>query len=147
LETRTAEVAAAFDTAADSLKAAEKRLADMARLMKHMTNYQQTKPVVDGLKNAKSAGAYRREHESAFILHEAAARALRKRAGDGGKLPNPATLQAEYTRLTDRKNALRSEYGKLKQQAREYGIIKKNVDSILNPGTERARGKDLNAEL
>jgi hypothetical protein len=36
---------------------------------------------------------------------------------------------------------------KLKQQAREYGIIKKNVDSILNPGTERAKGKDLNAEL
>jgi hypothetical protein len=49
--------------------------------------------------------------------------------------------------LTEKKNALRSEYGKLKQQAREYGIIKKNVDSILNPGTERARGKERNAEL
>jgi hypothetical protein len=147
LEMRTAEVAATFDTAADSLKAAERRLADMAGLMKHINNYQQTKPVVDGMKTAKDTDAYRREHESAFILHEAAARALRKRAGDGGKLPNPSTLQAEYTRLTERKNALRSEYGKLKQQAREYGIIKKNIDSILNPGTERARGKDRNAEL
>jgi len=60
---------------------------------------------------------------------------------------NNSKLQADYTKLTENKNALRSEYGKLKNQAREYGIIKKNVDSILSPGTERTRGKDLNAEL
>jgi len=142
LENKTAEVAAAFDEAADVLKSAEKRLKDMAGLMKHINNYQQTKPIVDGLKTAKNPDAYRAEHESAFILHEAAARALRKQAGDGGKLPNPATLQAEYTRLTEKKNALRAEYGKLKHRAREYGIVKKNVDSILNAGTERARGKE-----
>jgi len=157
LEAKTAEVAAAFDTAADTLKAAEKRLKDMAGLMKHITNYQQTKPIVDGMRTAKNPDAYRREHESTFILHEAATKALRKHAGNGGKLPNPATLQADYTRLNDRINALRSEYGKLKHQAREYGklkhqareygIIKKNVDSILNPGTERARGKNLNVDL
>jgi hypothetical protein len=147
LETKTAEVAAAFDTAADSLKAAEKWLADMAGLMKHITNYQQTKPIIDGMKTAKDPKTYRREQESAFILHEAAARALRKYAGDGGKLPNLAKLQADYARLTESKNALRAEYAKLKQQAREYGIIKKNVDSILNPGTERAKGRDRSAEL
>jgi len=86
--------------------------------------------------------------ESDIILHEAAARALRKQAGDGGKLPNLAKLQADYAKLTESKNALRVEYGKLKRQAKEYGIIKKNVDSILEPGAEpRARGKDRQAEL
>jgi len=97
LEERTAEVAAAFETAANTLKAAEKRIKDMAGLMKHISTYQQTKPVYDGLKTAKNADAYRREHQSAVILHEAAARALRKHAGNGGKLPNPATLQANTT--------------------------------------------------
>jgi len=147
LENKTAEVAAAFDTAADSLKAAEKRLADMAALMKHIAAYQQTKPVYDGLKTAKDKPTYRREHESAIILHEAAAKALKAHAGDGGKLPNLAALQAEYSRLTEKKNALRTEYGNLKRQAREYGIVKKNVDSILNPGAERARWKERSAEL
>jgi len=148
LENKVAEVAAAFDAAADSLKAAEKRLADMAGLIKHITNYQQTKPVYDGIKTAKDKTAYRREHEGAIILHEASARALRKYVGDGGKLPNLAKLQADYDRLTDNKNALRVEYGKLKKQAKEYGIIKKNVDSILDPGAEpRARGKDRSVEL
>jgi flagellar basal body rod protein FlgC len=147
LENRADEAAAAFDTAADALKAAEKRLADMAGLMKRIANYQRTKPVYDGLKTVKDKGAYRRGHESEIILHEAAAKALRKQAGDGGKLPNPSKLQAEYARLTEKKNALRLEYGKLRQQAREYGVVKKNVDSILDPGTERARGKKRSAEL
>ena len=147
LETKAAEVTAAFDETADTLKAAEKRLKDMAGLMKHINNYQQTKPVYDGMRTAKDTDAYRREHESTIILHEAAARALRKHAGAGGKLPNPAALQADYNKLNESKNALRSEYNKLKQQAREYGIIKKNVDSILNPGAERARGKERSAEL
>ena len=147
LETKTAEIAAAFDETADTLKAAEKRLKDMAGLMKHITNYQQTKPIYDGMKTAKDTAAYRREHESAVIIHEAATRALRKYAGTGGKLPNPAILQAEYAKLTESKNNLRAEYDKLKRQAREYGIIKKNVDSILNPAEERIRGRDRSAEL
>ena len=60
-------------------------------------------------------------------------------------LPPPRSKRSMW--LNDKKNTLRAEYGKLKQQAREYGIVKKNVDSILEPGTERARGKDRNAEL
>ena len=52
----------------------------------------------------------------------------------------------DYAKLTESKNALRVEYGKLKRQVKEYGIIKKNVDSILEPGAEpRARGKDKQA--
>jgi hypothetical protein len=142
LEAKTAEVAAAFDTAADSLKAAEKRLADMAGVIKNIRAYRRTKPVYDGLKSAKDKGAYRREHASDVILHEAAAKALRAYAGDGGRLPNPAKLQAEYARLTESKNALRAEYGKLKHRAREFGIVKKNVNSILDPGAQRTRGKE-----
>jgi len=147
LEGKAAEVTAAFDEAADALKAAETRLAEMAGLMKQIKNYRQTKPVYDGLKTTKDKNAYRREHESAIILHEAAVRALRKQAGDGNKLPNPDRLQAEYARLAEKKNALRAEYGKLKRQAREYGVIKKNVDIILHPNMEpRAREKERVAE-
>ena len=148
LDAKTAEVAAAFDETADALKAAESRLADMAALMKHIANYQQTKPVYEGMRTAKDKTAYRREHESEIILHEAAAKALKAYAGDGKKLPNLAKLQAEYTKHTESKNILRAEYGKLKRQAREYGIVKKNVDSILDPGVEqRKRSKDRSAEL
>lgn len=146
LEIKAAEVAAAFDETAAALKTAEKRLADMAVLMKHIAAYQQTKPIYDGLKTAKDKAAYRREHESPLILHEAAAKALRAYAGGGGKLPNPAALQAEYSRLTEKKDALKAAYGKLKRQAREYDIIKRNVDSILNIDFERAKINERKTE-
>jgi len=120
---------------------------EMARLLKHIENYQRTKPEYDGLLLAKDKAAYRREHESAILLHEVAARALQKYAGLSGRLPNPAPLQAEYARLTEKKNALRAEYGNLKRQARDLGVVKRNVDIILNPGTERTLRKDKDMAL
>ena len=147
LEAKAAEVGAAFDDAADSLKTAEKRLADMASLMKYIANYQQTRPIYDGIKTAKDKATYKRENQSAIILHEAAVKALKTHAGDGGKLPNPDALQTRYEQLTKKKNELRAEYGKLKRQARDYRVVKQNVDSILTPGTERTRSRDRHAEL
>jgi len=148
LETKTGEVAAAFDAAADALKAAEKRLADMAGLIKHVTTYQQTKPVYDDMKKAKDSAVYRHENEGDIILHEAAARALRVYIGEDRKLPNLAKLQAEYARLMVSKSSLRNEYGRLRREANEYGIVLKNVDSILNPGAEqRVRNRSREVEI
>jgi len=147
LERKAADVAIAFDETADSLKAAEKRLSEMARLMKHIADYQRTKPVYDGLTAAKDKVSYRREHESEVVLYEAAARALRKRVGDNGKLPNPVTLKMEYDSLMAKKSSLVAAYGVLKRQAREYGVVKNNVDSILDPGVERMWGKARGVEL
>ena len=44
LVSRIEEVAAESEQAADVLKGVEKRLADMAVLMKHVATYQKTKP-------------------------------------------------------------------------------------------------------
>lgn len=139
LSAKVAEVAAASEQTGDALKAVEKRLSEMALLIKNITTYQQTKPAFDGYRAAKNKAQYRAANESALILHEAAAKALKAvQADSGGKLPNVATLQAEYARLTKEKEALYAEYGKLKKQVKEYSIIKQNVDSILKPPPQRA---------
>jgi hypothetical protein len=152
LATKEREAAAALDTAADSLKAAETRLADMAGLIKNITAYQQTKPVYDGMRTAKDKTAYRRTHHSAIALHETAANTLKgtgalKTAFPSGKLPNLAPLQTEYATLTEKKNALRAEYAALKKSAREYGVVRRNVDSILNPAEPKAKRRERGAEL
>ncbi|MDL2215937.1 relaxase/mobilization nuclease domain-containing protein, partial [Ruminococcaceae bacterium OttesenSCG-928-N02] len=132
LSAKVAEVTAASEQTGDALKAVEKRLSEMALLIKNITTYQQTKPAFDGYRAVKNKAQYRAANESALILHEAAAKALKAvQAESGGKLPNVATLQAEYARLTKEKEALYAEYGKLKKQVKEYGVIKQNVDSIL----------------
>ena len=77
LVSRIEEVAAESEQAADVLKGVEKRLADMAVLMKHVATYQKTKPVYDAYRKAKNKERYRAGHERDIILHEAAAKALK----------------------------------------------------------------------
>lgn len=139
LSAKVAEVTATSEQTGDALKAVEKRLSEMALIIKNITTYRQTKPAFDGYRAAKNKAQYRVANESALILHEAAAKSLKAvQADSGGKLPNVATLQAEYARLTKEKEALYAKYGKLKKQVKEYGVIKQNVDSILKPPTQRA---------
>jgi hypothetical protein len=146
LRAKVEEVAAASEQAGAALKGVEKRLSDMALLIKNITTYQQTKPAYDGYRAAKDKAQYRAANESALILHEAATKALKAVQAEGGKLPNPAGLQKEYARLQAEKETLSSEYGKLKKQVKEYGIIKANVDSILHqPEADKSKGRD--AEL
>ena len=86
LLTRIEEIATASEQAGDSLKEAEKRLSDMALLIKNVTTYQKTKPLYEAYRKARNKEKYRAEHERGIILHEAAAKAL-KAALIGGKLP------------------------------------------------------------
>lgn len=141
LTAKIAEIAAESEQTADTLKTVETRLADMALLIKNITTYQKTKPAYDGYRRAKKKEQYRAGQESSIILHEAAAKALRA-AQIGGKLPNVAALQAEHATLQEQKEALYSDYGKLKKQVKEYGVIKQNIDSILRLNKEPERGKE-----
>ena len=143
LTAKIAEVTAASEQAADSLKEVEKRLSDMAVLIKNVTTYQKTKPVYEAYKKAKDKGKYKAAHESDIILFETAARAIK--AAGISKLPSVPALQSEYTKLQEQKEALYADYGKLKKQVREYDVIKRNVDSILR--VERQPERERNTQL
>lgn len=137
LESRLDEISTANDEAAAALKAVERRLGEMALLIKQISTYKQTRPVALEYHRAKDKAAFRREHESQLILYEAAARAL-KEAGMK-KLPNLYALKAEYKKLDGERERLSEQYNEVKKELKEYGIIKQNVDSILRvtPGKEQ----------
>lgn len=142
LTAKITEIQTESDKAGDALKEVEKRLADMAVLIKNVSTFQKTKPAYDTYQKARNKERYRAAHEGTVILHEAAAKALK--AAGISKLPNLAALQAEYEKLQEQKEALRADYGKLKKQVREYDVIKQNIDSILRQPREpeREKGKE-----
>ena len=140
LTAKIAEIQTESEQAADALKNVEKRLADMAALMKNVSTYQKTKPVYDAYRKAKNKEKYRAGQERAIILHEAAARSLK--AAGVSKLPNLAALKAEYEKLQTQKEALYADYGKLKKQVKEYDVIKQNIDSILQAEKQPEREKE-----
>jgi len=150
LQGKIAEVAAANQQTVDTLKQVEKRIADMGLLIKNIEVYQRTKPVYDQYRQAKNKDRFRQEHESEIILYEASRNTLKAIQGDGGKLPNPNTLRAEYDKLTQEKDRLYQEYGKLKKQVKQLDTLKTNVDKILNvsgPGREPEQDKRPTVDL
>ena len=140
LTAKIAEVQAASEQAAVTLKDVETRLSDMAVLIKNITTYQKTKPAYDAYRKAKNKGSYRAAHEREILLHEAAAKTIK--AAGITKLPSLAALQAEYAALQEQKEALYADYGKLKKQVKEYDVIKKNIDSILKVERQPEREKE-----
>ena len=140
LTAKITEIQTESDKAGDALKEVEKRLADMAVLIKNVSTFQKTKPAYDTYRKARNKERYRAAHEGTVILHEAAAKTLK--AAGISKLPNLAVLQAEYEKLQEQKETLRADYGKLKKQVREYDVIKQNIDSILRQPREPEREKE-----
>ena len=141
LTAKIAEVQAASEQVAVTLKDVETRLYDMAVLIKNITTYQKTKPAYDAYRKAKNKGSYRAAHEREIILHEAAAKALK--AAGVSKLSDVSALQAEYAKLQERKEALYADYGKQKKQVKEYDVIKRNIDSILKIERPREWKKEM----
>ena len=141
LQTVLDEVHTESEQTAATLKGLEKRLSDISLLMKKISAYQQTKAVYMQYKKAKDKEKFLRGNESSIIIHEAAAKTLQA-AKNGGKLPDFKTLHTEYKELTEKKDRLYQEYGKLKKKVKQYDTIKQNVDSILRQAKQPERGKE-----
>ena len=76
------------------LKAAERRLAEMAMLIKDVTTCKELRPLVQEYQRAADKKQFRRRHEGTLILYEAAAKALKEQGFQ--KLPDLYTLKDEY---------------------------------------------------
>lgn len=112
-------------------------------LQKQLLAYIKTKPARDGLKaqkTEKARRAYREQHESDFIIAEAATRYFK--AQGISKLPASKALQAEIEQLTREKNALYNEYREKRERTTQLQTVKNNIEQILRREPERGKGKD-----
>ena len=114
------------------LKALEATISDKRELQRNLLSYISTKPARDGLKAQKSdkaRRAYREQHESDFIIAEAATRYFREHGIK--KLPSRKALQEEIQTLTVQKNAGYNDYREKHERVRQLQTVKGNIDQIL----------------
>ena len=143
LEAALAAASAGLHETTGKLKAVESTLREKKDLQKQLLAYIKTKPARDGLKAQKTEKArrnYREQHESEFMIAEAATRYFK--AQGISKLPASKTLQAEIEQLTKEKNALYNEYREKKENVRELQTVKNNIDQILHREPERGKGRE-----
>ena len=143
LEATLAAASAELNNVHAGLKAVESTLREKKDLQKQLLAYIKTKPARDGLKAQKTEKArknYREQHESDFMIAEAATRYFK--ANGIAKLPASKTLQAEIEQLMREKNTLYNEYREKKENVRELQTVKGNIEQILRREPERGKGRE-----
>ncbi len=102
LEEKAAAVTAHHNALSEQIKAAEKRMAEIAVLRTHIINYSKTREVYVAYRKAGYSKKFLAEHESEILLHKAAKKAFDEMGVK--KLPTVKELQAEYSKLLTEKS-------------------------------------------
>ena len=142
LEAALTEAHAGLQETTAKLKTLESTLSGKKELRRQILAFAKTKPVREGLKAQKLDKArqvYREQHESDFLIADAAVRYF-KEQGYSKKLPARKDLQAEIEQLTTEKNALYCQYREKKERVRQLQTVKGNIDQLLRR-SEPQRGK------
>ena len=117
------------------IKAAEKRMAEIAVLRTHIVNYAKTREVYVAYRKAGYSKKFREEHEEEILLHQAAKNAFDKMGVK--KLPKVKELQTEYAKLLEEKKKTYAEYRRSREEMREILTAKANVDRVLKMEVEQ----------
>lgn len=131
---KAAEASARFHALSAQIKAAEKRMAEIAVLRTHIINYSKTRDVYVAYRKAGYSKKFYEEHTADLLLHKAAKQAFDEL--DEKKLPTVKMLNMEYAELLSAKKKAFSEYTNARNEMREMSIVKTNVERIINMGNK-----------
>ena len=142
LRERAAAATERYHTLGDSIKAAEKRMGEIAVLRAHIVNYAKTRDVYAVYRKAGYSKKFLEAHREEIELHKAAKAAFDE--ADLKKLPKVKDLNVEYSELLSQKKATYPEYRKAKEEMQELVRAQKNVERFFaeekqTHGTEQVR--------
>ena len=130
LQEKAAQAVKRFDQLDGNIKAAEKRLVEIAALKKHILNYAKTKDVYVEYRKSGHSKKFYESHREAITLHKAAKDAFN---GLGvKKLPKVKDLTAEYAAVLSDKKAAYAQYRNARSEMQEYLKAQKNVEQFLH---------------
>ena len=135
LEEKAAAATAYHNELSAQIKAAEKRMAEIAVLRTHIVNYAKTREVYVAYRKAGYSKKFREEHEEEILLHQAAKNAFDEMGVK--KLPKVKELQTEYAKLLEEKKKTYTEYRRSREEMRELLTAKANVDRVLKMEVEQ----------
>ena len=129
MQERVDTATARYHELGDSIKAAEKRMAEIAVLRAHIINYAKTRPVYDAYRKAGYSKRFLENHRAEISLHKAAKAAF----DEAGlkKLPKVKALNKEYAELLAKKKAAYPDYRKSKEEMQELLRAQKNVEMFF----------------
>ena len=104
LNEKATEVSSRFHALSAQIKAAEKRMTEIAVLRTHIINYSKTRDVYVAYRKAGYSKKFYEEHTADLLLHKAAKKAFD--AFDKENIPTVKALNIEYAELLAAKGYL-----------------------------------------
>ena len=126
LNERAAAATEKYHQLGDSIKASENRLAEIAVLKAHITNYAKTRPVYDAYRKTGYSKRFLETHRTEITLHKAAKAAFDE--ANLKKLPKVKELDAEYSKLLTEKKVRYPDYRKAREEMQELVKAQKNIE-------------------
>ena len=126
LKERTEAAVSRYHALGDSIKTAEKRMAEIASLREHIIHFAKTCDVYAEYRKSGYSKKFLETHREAIELHRAAKAAF----DDAGlkKLPKVKELNAEYAELLAKKKAIYPAYRKAREEMQPLLRAQKNVE-------------------
>ena len=135
LAEKAAAASAHHNELSAQIKAAEKRIAEIAVLRTHIINYAKTRETYVAYRKAGYSKKFSEEHEQEILLHQAAKNAFDEMGVK--KLPKVKDLQAEYAKLLEEKKKTYAEYRRSREEMRELLTANANVARLLKMDEEQ----------
>ncbi|OUQ37406.1 relaxase/mobilization nuclease domain-containing protein [Faecalibacterium sp. An121] len=118
-----------FHELQETIKAAEKRMAEIAELRTQIIQYAKTHDVYAAYRKAGYSKKFRAEHEAEILLHQAAKEFFDKQGIK--KLPKVKDLNAEYAELLMQKKEVYPEYRKAREEMQRLLRAQKNIERFF----------------
>ena len=118
-----------FHELQETIKAADKRMAEISELRTQIIQYAKTREVYAAYRKAGYSKRFRAEHEAEILLHQAAKEFFDKQGIK--KLPKVKELNAEYTELLKQKKAVYPEYRKAREEMQRLLRAQKNIERFF----------------
>ena len=125
LKERTEAAVSQYHALGDSIKAAEKRMAEISALREHIIHFAKTREVYTAYWKAGYSKAFLEAHREEITLHKAAKAAFDEAGLQ--KLPKVKELDAEFAELLTKKKAAYPDYRKARNEMQELVRAQKNV--------------------
>lgn len=130
MQERVDAATARYHELGDSIKASEKRLAEIAVLKAYIINYAKTRPVYDAYRKTGYSKRFLETHRTEITLHKAAKAAFDE--ANLKTLPKVRELDAEYSKLLTEKKARYPDYRKAKEEMQELLRAQKNIELFFD---------------
>ena len=140
LVAHTDRLTARFSELSDSIKASEKRMAEISVLQTHINNYSKTRKVYESYRKCGYSKKFFEEHREELMLHKAAKQAFDQL--ENKKIPSRQSLNEEFHQLLISKKEAYAEYRQVKKEMQEYLIAKQTVEHILNIDRKKEQEKE-----